>query len=386
MSKKPRVPSYRHHKPSGRAVVTIGGRDYYLGAYDSPESHQEYKRLIAEWLASGGAEPLPAGAAADLTVTELLDRYLAHAEVYYPARREGQTASGQIDRVRRAIGAVADLYGLTSASSFGPRTLKAVRADLVGQGLTREYVNVLVNCVKRVWKWAVAEELVPSATYEALRAVEGLKKGRTEASEAEVVTPVPQAVLDATLPCLNPVMRQLADLQLLTGMRPGEAVMLRADELDTGTDVWTYKPREHKTAWRDRDRVVLLGPRAQEIVQPRLGQASPYVFRPHREPTNGKGRPHYLVTSYSHGVRMACDRAELRRRREAGLTLDMDEGDRLVPRWHPHQLRHNAATDLVRQFGWDVARIILGHATLDATRLYGLDDLAKAREAVKQVG
>ena len=39
-------------------------------------------------------------------------------------------------------------------------------------------------------------------------------------------------------------------------------------------------------------------------------------------------------------------------------------------RWHVHQLRHNAATHLVKQFGWDVARIVLGHSTVDATRIY----------------
>jgi hypothetical protein len=26
-----RIPSYREHKPSGQAVVTLNGRDHYLG-------------------------------------------------------------------------------------------------------------------------------------------------------------------------------------------------------------------------------------------------------------------------------------------------------------------------------------------------------------------
>ena len=47
------VPSYRLHKPSGQAVVTLrtaegGRRDVYLGVYNSPESRAEYGRLIAE--------------------------------------------------------------------------------------------------------------------------------------------------------------------------------------------------------------------------------------------------------------------------------------------------------------------------------------------------
>ncbi len=36
--------------------------------------------------------------------------------------------------------------------------------------------------------------------------------------------------------------------------------------------------------------------------------------------------------------------------------------------WHPHQLRHTAATELRRAYGVEAARIILGHASLDATR------------------
>jgi hypothetical protein len=34
--------------------------------------------------------------------------------------------------------------------------------------------------------------------------------------------------------------------------------------------------------------------------------------------------------------------------------------------WHPHQLRHNAATELRREFGLDTARVILGHRSTAA--------------------
>ena len=55
MSKSPssRIPSYRLHKPSGRAVVTLSGRDIYLGQHGSPESKERYQREVAEWLANG---------------------------------------------------------------------------------------------------------------------------------------------------------------------------------------------------------------------------------------------------------------------------------------------------------------------------------------------
>ena len=45
-----RVPKYRRHKPTGQAVVTLDGRDYYLGKYASAASKEAYRRLTAEWL------------------------------------------------------------------------------------------------------------------------------------------------------------------------------------------------------------------------------------------------------------------------------------------------------------------------------------------------
>ena len=50
--KSRRVPSYRLHKSSGQARVIIDGAHVYLGRYDSPESHEKYHRLVAEWLAA----------------------------------------------------------------------------------------------------------------------------------------------------------------------------------------------------------------------------------------------------------------------------------------------------------------------------------------------
>ncbi|MHB0957257.1 MAG: hypothetical protein ACYC0X_24535 [Pirellulaceae bacterium] len=48
-----RVPSYRRHKPTNQAVVTINGQDIYLGKWNTAASKAEYDRLIAEFLANG---------------------------------------------------------------------------------------------------------------------------------------------------------------------------------------------------------------------------------------------------------------------------------------------------------------------------------------------
>ncbi len=80
------VPKYRKHRASGKAVVTLNGRDIYLGQHGTKASKLEYDRLTSEWLANGRS--LPTGQASDLTVAELLLRYWQHAKTHY--RKNGE--------------------------------------------------------------------------------------------------------------------------------------------------------------------------------------------------------------------------------------------------------------------------------------------------------
>jgi site-specific recombinase XerC len=54
--------------------------------------------------------------------------------------------------------------------------------------------------------------------------------------------------------------------------------------------------------------------------------------------------------------------------------------------WHPHQLCHNAATFLRKEFEIDTARIILGHRSAVITEVYAEMDQQNAMEAVVRVG
>lgn len=83
------VPKYQKHKASGQAVVTINGRDYYLGA---KARKLEYDRLITEWLSSGRS--LSFGASQpELTVVELVADYLRFAKGYYGEGSHGTFAT-----------------------------------------------------------------------------------------------------------------------------------------------------------------------------------------------------------------------------------------------------------------------------------------------------
>ena len=48
MPRKPRIPKYSLHKPSGRARVIVDGQHIWLGKCNSEESIEKYNRLVAK--------------------------------------------------------------------------------------------------------------------------------------------------------------------------------------------------------------------------------------------------------------------------------------------------------------------------------------------------
>lgn len=54
------LPKYRKHRASGQAVVTLNGKDFYLGPHGTRASKAEYDRLLGEWLAAGRQLPAEA--------------------------------------------------------------------------------------------------------------------------------------------------------------------------------------------------------------------------------------------------------------------------------------------------------------------------------------
>jgi hypothetical protein len=193
------TPSYRRHKPSNQAVVTIGCRDFYLGLYGSPASRAEYDRLIAEWLTSGRrhSQSDPGG----LSINELLVAYLDFADGYY---RKGGNPTRELDNIKLALRPLRRHYGMTPADRFGPLALKAVRSSMVEAGLCRNEDNKRVGKIARVFRWAAENELLPVTIHQPLKAVSGLKKGRSAVRESEPVKPVPETHVEAVRPYTLP--------------------------------------------------------------------------------------------------------------------------------------------------------------------------------------
>lgn len=316
-----------------------------------------------------------------------------HADVDY--RRPDGTAAPELDNLRLALRPLRACFGTLPAREFGPLKLQALQKHLTGTGLCRVTINQRVKRVARVFAWPESQELIPPGQHNSLKTVQGLKQGRSQARESKVVRPVPDADVDAIRPHVSRQLWAVIELQRLTGMRSGEALAMRSCDIDTTGAVWVYTLHRHKASHRGKVRRVFLGPRAQDVIRPWLREdPTEYLFQPgeakeehlaerrrnrktpmtpsqrartRKENHRKVPRDRYDSKSYFHAVRKACHKAR-------------------VVRWHPHQLRHSAATRLRREFGLDVTRVILGHSSPAVTDVYAEVDREKAMAVMSEVG
>lgn len=432
-----RIPKYRRHRHSGQAIVSFNGVDHYLGPYGTEVSKSEYDRLVGEWLAQGRRNPVPTDAQPQVTVNQLILDYWEHAQTYY--RRPDGTPTSEVENYRQVLRLMRRLYGHTPVQEFGPLALKALQQEMIRLDWCRKSINKQIRRLIAVFKWAASQEKLSAAIYEQLRTVPPLKRGRTLARETKRVRPVPDELIQAIEPFVARPVWALVRLQLLTGARPGELVILRGIDLHTQNAIWTVEPEEHKTSYLEIAKTIYFGPQAQVILQEFLRNRplDKYLFSPveaeeqrrrqlhaarktpptygNRPGTNRVANPawaptdRYTVNSYRRAIERGCDLAfpppeSLARRRVPGgkgtrWEKKAEWKARLGPeawtelqkwqkahRWHPHQLRHNAATYLRKEFGLDVARVILGHSSIAVTEIYAEQDEAKARRVIRKIG
>ena len=387
------TPKYRKHRASGQAIVTITGRDHYLGPHRSKASIVEYDRLIAEWLANNRQPVLTQDEQSELTVTELLARYWPFAKTYYV--KDGQPTGWQV-HIRMVVRMLRKSYGHVPVTEFGPLALKATRQRMIDAGHSRNYINKLIGLVVGIFKWGASEELVPVTVHQALATVAGLRKGRSPAKDHAPVAPVPEADIQATLPHLPEIPADMLLFQRLTGARPGEVCILRPCDIDRTEDVWAYRPGDHKTEHHGRDRIIFVGPKAQAILTPYLlREADAYCFSPIESEKKRRAEMHAnRKTPIRYGNRPGTNRKRAAKRK-AGDCYTTDSYRRAIHRacelagvnlWNPNQLRHSAGTEVRRQFGLEAAQTILGHAKADVTQVYAERDNELARNVMRQIG
>lgn len=416
-------PAYRKHRASGQAVVTLSGQDFYLGPHDTKVSKAAYDREVAEWLARGRRPKDGAEEGTQISCVELIAAYKRYAEGYY--RKNGKPTR-EVHAILAAAKFVKDMYGREPVNDFGPLKLQAVQQAMIRAGWCRSNINKQVGRIVRMFSWGVSQELVPAEKAQALREVDGLHQGRSVARESAPVLPVEDSIVNATLEHLPDVVADMVRLQRLTGCRPEEVCLLRPADLDTTGAVWRYRPQQHKTQHHGRERVIFIGPKAQDVLRPYLlRSAKDYCFCPSDSERKRRREAHTLrVTPLSYGNRPGTNRSRKAKRpagerydtasyrraitRACEIAFGMPEELRKAPKgetteakavrleragqwrdgncWAPNRLRHSAGTEIRRRFGLEAAQVALGHSSADVTQVYAERDYDKAADVMAKIG
>ncbi|MEJ7591122.1 MAG: site-specific integrase [Planctomycetaceae bacterium] len=380
-------PTYSKNRASGHAKVRIDGRDHYLGPYGSEESRKLYDELIARWLCSGRKPD-----SVNVTMNRLAVLYIEHCELYY---RKGGKITSEVSSIRCALKITLKQFGRLSVADFSSLKLQTVREAMIAAGWVRTSINQQVRRITRMLRWGVEQELVPADVYASCKALTGLRFGRSEATESEKVQPVSLDDVNAIEELVSRQIWAMIQLQLVTGMRPGEVRSVRLKDIDRSGDVWEYTPERHKNQHHGRDRRVFIGRKGQEIIRQFLkADQSARLFSPRdAELERNEDRRAERVSPMTPS--QAARKPKEKPRKGAGIMYSKDSYNRAITRaceeariesWTPNQLRHNAATEIRKTYGLDLARVVLGHSSSGVTEIYAEQDFDKARSVIAEFG
>lgn len=113
--------------------------------------------------------------------------FLQFAERYFV--KDGKQTS-EVHCTRSALRPLKKLYGRLAARDVGPLRLKAVREEMIKMNWARGVITNQIARIKRMFKWAAENELLPPGVHDGLTKVAGLRKGRSAARETRPVEPV----------------------------------------------------------------------------------------------------------------------------------------------------------------------------------------------------
>ena len=254
---KEQVPKMRHDKDGDRAYVRIDGKRHRLGKWGSPQTQVKYDALIASWLASGrdntdGAAaalpekptppPLPCSSGV-LTVADLLAMWMEDIAV------NGKGVNSSSYGSARAAGRALSAYLTLPATDFGPKAFKEVMRAYaktpvvrrkkqkngsvteVERPRTRVYVNGIMHRIRRMFRWAVSEELIDESKAWRLDSVPLLDYDDPHTRESDKREPVKQEDVTAILQTLTRECAALVEVLSLTGCRPKEVCTMTMEQI-----------------------------------------------------------------------------------------------------------------------------------------------------------
>ncbi|HVA50166.1 MAG TPA: hypothetical protein VNH11_27620 [Pirellulales bacterium] len=275
-----RVPKFKKHKATGGAWIQFDSQRIYLGTYGSDEAREKYHAELARWAAwkgtaaawtayleklaewadrkgtpearkkfqdeltrraaaLGPAGPQPAPLTATLTrpasgepalVSDLILAYWKQ-HVLEHFRKRGELTSEALN-IRTSLKYLRRMFGDLPVALFDQVKLKMYRDMLIDERQSCvSTVNERVRQVREMFRWGGENKLVPESVAGALMLVKNLIDGRTRARPSQKVPPVPDDIVDQTLPFLPELAADVLRFIRLTCCRPSEPLALRPRDL-----------------------------------------------------------------------------------------------------------------------------------------------------------
>jgi len=353
------LPGYLKHR-SGQARVILGGKTHYLGKFGTPESHEEYSRLIREWEKNDRQPlvPVPDAQEAVISVGNLIDEFWRWVETTGAYRKNGVPTSAHA-RTKASLESLREFAGALGLRALSKQTLVVFRDHLCSDSpRTMIGVNKTIQIVKRMVAWGAERGMVQ----EMQAMLIGTLKAIREAPRKK--PPVPLENLLKTIRKLEqtaPVVADMVKVQFLLGCRPGEVRLMRWANIDRAgvkkgrRTFWLYTVQDGKT----RKEVYPISPEAQAILlRHEKDDATEPVFTPHDQ-ARVTGRDHalpyktprpYERCDYLQCVRRAAKRAK-------------------VPAFGVHQIRHTSLSLVAndKRGGIGAAAALANHASHSTT-------------------
>lgn len=321
-----------------------------------------------------------------MNLQRLWDSFYQWADKYY--RDANGTPTREATNLKHAFFHALKLYNGLDVDKFRASHLKEIRQNMEeakkpngDPRYSRSTINTRISKIRQVFKWGLGEEMVPADVLVSLQSVKAISYGRTQAREKPKPKAVPDHYVDAVCLVAPPTIRAMIQVHRLTGMRPGEVVIMRPCDIDMAGDVWLYTPSTHKLSHREKDRVVCIGPNAQEYITPYIKfDTQQYIFSPktamderyskcdtHRREkqaptlrtTGRKVGEKYTTNTYAQAITKLCKKHK-------------------IMHWSPNQLRHNFLTKVRQTHTLDHSQAVGGHSDQRTTQRYAApgNDLA----------
>jgi len=230
----------------------------------------------------------------------------------------------------------------------------------------RTTVNRNHQTFMRAMDWLMLMQVISTETHYRLERIPVLRANRGQAPEPKPRGIVTDEMFERVVCGLKTEsLRDIFRLMRLSGMRPGEACSLRAEDIakDIEPGVWFYSPREHKTKYLGRGRVVPFGPICQEII-------TRFEAKKRLEPgplfRNDRGNA-WTVQALQQRLNYYCDRA-------------------CLPRFAASQLRKTRSNEVFERYGLQGESATLGHTPETARKHYLMRDMKLAAQIARETG